>query len=90
MVRRRLPEDWAERYSTTPVLIKTLVETPRYTGAVYRASVDQGRHHSGPRALRPGQALRQAPQGHLASALATGLETLPQPLESRSVMVGRA
>ena len=38
IVRRRLPEDWAERYNTTPVLIETFVEIPRYTGAVYRAS----------------------------------------------------
>ena len=38
IIRRRLPEDWTERYNTTPVLIKTFVETPRYTGAVYRAS----------------------------------------------------
>ena len=37
-LRRRLPGDWAERYSTTPVLIETFVETPRYTGAVYKAS----------------------------------------------------
>ena len=36
IVRRRLPEDWTERYNTTPVLIETFVETPRYTGAVYR------------------------------------------------------
>ena len=35
---RRLPDDWTERYNTTPVLIETFVETPRYTGAVYRAS----------------------------------------------------
>ena len=27
-----------ERYNTTPVLIETFVETPRYTAAVYRAS----------------------------------------------------
>ena len=33
-----MPEDWTERYNTTPVLIETFVETPRYTGAVYRAS----------------------------------------------------
>ena len=33
-MRRRLPRDWTERYSVTPVLIETL----RYTGAVYRAS----------------------------------------------------
>ena len=32
------PTDWTERYSTTPVLIETFVQTPRYTGAVYRAS----------------------------------------------------
>ena len=38
IVRRRLPGDWTERYRTTPVLIETFVETPRYTGAVYRAS----------------------------------------------------
>ena len=38
IVRRRLPEDWTARYNITPVLIETLVETPRYTGAVYRAS----------------------------------------------------
>ena len=38
IIRRRLPEDWTERYNTTPVLIETFVETPRFTGAVYRAS----------------------------------------------------
>ena len=38
LVRRRLPADWTARYSITPVLIETFVETPRYTGALYRAS----------------------------------------------------
>ena len=38
LVRRRLPTDWTERYRTTPGLIETFVETPRYTGAVDRAS----------------------------------------------------
>ena len=38
LVRRQLPADWIARYKTTPVLIETFVETPRYTGAVYRAS----------------------------------------------------
>ena len=37
-MRRRLPTDWTERYNITPVLIETFVETPRYTGAVYKAS----------------------------------------------------
>ena len=35
IVRRQLPVDWTARYSTTPVLIETFVETRRYTGAVY-------------------------------------------------------
>ena len=38
IIRRRLSDDWTERYNTNPVLIETFVETPRYTGAVYRAS----------------------------------------------------
>ena len=38
IIRRRLPLDWTERYDTVPVLIDTFVETPRYTGAVYKAS----------------------------------------------------
>ena len=38
LVRRRLPEDWTKRYDTTSILIETFVETPRYTGAIYRTS----------------------------------------------------
>ena len=38
IVHRQLPVDWTARYNTTPVLIEAFVETPRYTGAVYRAS----------------------------------------------------
>ncbi len=37
-VGRQLPPDWGERYNTTPVLIETFVETPRFTGATYKAS----------------------------------------------------
>ena len=37
-VRQRLPGDWTARYGNNPVLIETFVETPRHTGAVYRAS----------------------------------------------------
>ena len=74
IIRRRLPDDWTERYNTTTVLIETFVETPRYTGAVYRAS---GWIHvgatQGARALRPGQAVRQAEKGCLAPAPATRL-----------------
>lgn len=37
IIRRRLPEDWAERYNTTPVPIETFVETLRRTRAVYKS-----------------------------------------------------
>ncbi len=37
-MRRRLSDDWTRRYNTTPVLIETFVQTPRYTGTVYKAS----------------------------------------------------
>ncbi len=36
--RRRLPQDWHDRYKVTPVLMETFVEVPRFTGAVYKAS----------------------------------------------------
>ena len=51
LVCRRLPRDWTRRYNTTPVLIETFVEIPRFTGGVYRASgwihvgTTQGRGH---------------------------------------------
>ena len=83
LIRRRLPEDWAERYNTTPVLIETFVETPRYTGAVLQGlRLDPRRDHPGARALRPRQAVRQAEKRCLAPAPATGLETHPQSLKS--------
>ena len=36
IVRRRLPEDRTEHHNTTPVLIKTFVETPRHRSRVRR------------------------------------------------------
>ena len=83
-MRRRLPGDWTERYNVTPVLIETFVETPRYTGAVYRASgwlrvgITQGRGRYDRDKL-----YRQAPQGRLAPASQKGLAARPQPLESK-------
>ena len=44
--------------------------------------LDPRRDHPGARALRPGQAVRQAEKGCLAPAPATGLETHPQSLKS--------
>ena len=38
LVRRRLRRDSTQRYNTTLVRIETIVETPRFTGGVYRAS----------------------------------------------------
>jgi len=37
-VTRRLPADWRARYGYAPVLAETFVETPRFTGASYRAA----------------------------------------------------
>ena len=38
VVCRQLPGQWTVRYNVTPVLIETFVETPRFTGGLYRAS----------------------------------------------------
>ncbi len=38
MEERQLPDDWTARYNVTPMLIETFVETPRFTGALYKAS----------------------------------------------------
>lgn len=35
---RRLPADWQAAYGYAPVLLETFVETPRFTGASYRAA----------------------------------------------------
>ena len=80
IVRRRLPQDWTERYNTTPVLIETFVQTPRYTGAVYKASAGSA---SG--SLRDGVAMtgtrnEPSPKGHLAAAPQKRLEANSQSL----------
>ena len=49
-----------------------------------RLGLDPCRHHPGPRALRPGQAVRQAEKGHLAAAPQKRLATHPQSLKSQS------
>ena len=65
------------------MLIETFVETPRYTGAVYKASgwihvgTTQGRGRYDRDKLYD-----KAPQGHLAPTPAKRLETHPQSLES--------
>jgi hypothetical protein len=35
---RRLPADWQAQYGVTPLLVETLVDAARYTGACYRAA----------------------------------------------------
>ena len=35
---RRLPADWQAQYCVTPLLVETLVDPARYTGACYRAA----------------------------------------------------
>ena len=88
IVRRRLPLDWTERYGTTPVLIETFVETPRYTGAVYRASGDPRRDHPGPGPLRQAHETSPAQKGHLAPPPPKRLATHPQSVESLQGGIG--
>ena len=52
LVRRQLPEDWTERYNTTPVLIETFVETERFTDAVYKASAWPNLYRQSPAGIR--------------------------------------
>ena len=81
IVRRRLPQDWTERYHTTPVLIETFVETP----ALHRRRL-QGlrlgpcRNHPGSRALRPAHETLSAEKGHLAATTPKRLEANAQSL----------
>ena len=38
LARRQLVADWQQHYSVSPVLMESFVETPRFTGAVYKAA----------------------------------------------------
>lgn len=35
---RRLPQDWQDRYQVQPLLLETLVDRSRYSGACYRTA----------------------------------------------------
>ena len=80
IVRRQLPVDWTARYNTTPVLIETFVETPRYTGAVYRASgwthvgatQGRGRYDTKKRRDKPKRTSGCGPCARTVSASSTG------------------
>ena len=83
IVRRRLPGGWAERYNTAPVLIEDLRPDPAlHRRRLQGLGLDPRRDHPGTRALRPGQAVRQAQEGHLAPAPAERLEASPQSLRA--------
>ena len=84
IVRRRLPQGLGRALQHHPRADRDL----RRDSALHRRRV-QGiglapcRNHPGTRALRQGQAIRQAEKGHLAPTPSTGLETHTQPLKSR-------
>ena len=60
IVRRRLPQDWTERYHTTPVLIEPFVRDPAlHRRRLQGLRLDPRRNHPGSRALRPAKAVRQ-------------------------------
>ena len=83
IVRRRLPTDWTERYNITPVLIETFVERPAlHWRRLPGLGMDPCRNHPRARALRPGQAVRQAQERRLAAATQKRLETNPQSIKS--------
>ena len=85
LVCRRLPRDWTRRYNTTPVLIETFVEIPRFTGGVYRASgwihvgttQGRGRYDTHKQYGKPKKDIWLRP---LAPAPRQTLATHPQPL----------
>ena len=55
LIRRRLPDDWTERYNTTPVLFECRRD-PALHRRRLQGRLDPRRDHPGARALRPGQA----------------------------------
>ena len=67
IVRRRLPEDRTEHHNTTPVLIKTFVETPRHRSRLQSIRLDPCRGHlrMRMRALPPANGVRQAQERRL-------------------------
>ena len=89
IVRRRLPGDWTERYGITPALIEIFVETPRYTGVVYRASgwtrvgATQGRGR-----YDRNTKTSPAEKGHLAPPAPKRLAPHPQSVESHPDAAG--
>ena len=52
IIRRRLPEDWTERYNTTPVLIETFVEdAPLHRSRLQSLRLDPCRSDQGARPI---------------------------------------
>ena len=83
LVRRRLPEDWTERCQHHARTHRDLRRDP----AIHQCRLPgfrlaPCRNHARTRALRSGQAVRQAQEGRLAQAPAKRLEAHPQPVES--------
>ena len=86
LVRRQLPDDWTERYNVTPVLIETFVETPRFTGALYKASgwIHVGTTRGRGRYDRHTHQTGSTEEGHLAPVPAEGLAAHAQSVRSWS------
>ena len=82
MVRRRLSTDYREHYNVTVLPVETFVETPRHSGAAYRAAV---RTHVGT-TRAPGSYDRKSqfdkPEGTTGSGLSDGIGNEPSPLEA--------
>ena len=83
IIRRRLPEDWTERYKHNARAHRDFRRNPAlHRSRLQSLRLDPCRSDQGARPIRPGQALRQAQEGHLASAPAKRLEANPQSVKS--------
>ena len=85
LVRRQLPDDWTERYNTTPVLIETFVRDPAlHRRLVQGIRLDPRRNHQGTGPLRPTHQTGPAQERDLAPATPKGLAAHSQPVRSWS------
>ena len=84
LVRRQLPDDWTERYNTTPVLIEPSSRPALHRRLVQGVRLDPRRNHQGTGPIRPTHQTGSTEEGHLAPTPAEGLAAHSQPVRSWS------
>ena len=87
IVRRRLPDDWAERYKHHARAYRDLRrDTALQRCALQGFGMDPCRNHQGTRTLRHTQKPRSTEEGHLALAAPKRREANPQPMTKSSAI----